>query len=298
MKRFRLVSIMATTVIAVGLMTDVSVAAASSVSLCVPTTSGEAVKSGACGGGGTTVSLPASATDQETLISILPYIKFEAEGVAKKPTIQFSGVNVQIINGEGATATVNGEGNLVIGYNEHGEGVEQTGSHDLILGENQVFTSFGGIVAGLDNAITGHFASVTGGTTNEASGPWASVTGGYGNIANATGSSVNGGRSNTASNMDSWVGGGGENTASGELASVGGGGGNTAHGFESSVSGGVSNTAKGQTTSISGGDQNTAIGAYSWIGGGFENLVEAGGRWASIYGGKKEIASKEYEARP
>jgi Collagen triple helix repeat (20 copies) len=44
-----------------------------------------------------------SKTEQETLKSILPYIKFEDKGVDEKPTIQISGANVQIVNGEVST---------------------------------------------------------------------------------------------------------------------------------------------------------------------------------------------------
>ena len=43
-----------------------------------------------------------SKSEQETLNSILPYIKFEGKGVDEKPTIQISG-NVQILNGKVST---------------------------------------------------------------------------------------------------------------------------------------------------------------------------------------------------
>jgi hypothetical protein len=101
---------------------------AASVSMCVPTTPGQPLVSGACSGSGTTVALPASSADQQTLISILPYVRFVASGVGGLPTVQFTGANVQIVNGAGSTAKTNGAGNLVLGYDE-GAG-EQTGSHD------------------------------------------------------------------------------------------------------------------------------------------------------------------------
>ncbi len=44
-----------------------------------------------------------SKSEQETLNSILPYIKFEGKGVDEKPTIQISGANVQILNGKVST---------------------------------------------------------------------------------------------------------------------------------------------------------------------------------------------------
>ncbi len=96
-----------------------------------------------------------SAAELETLKGILPHIKFVASGIGGKPTVQFSGINVQIVSGSGSTAgAVNGEGNLVIGYDENTGGHAQTGSHDLILGEEQTFTSFGGVVAGFRNTIS------------------------------------------------------------------------------------------------------------------------------------------------
>lgn len=60
-----------------------------------------------------------SSDELATLKEILPYIKYVASGVAGKPTIQFSAVNVQVLSGAGSTkAAVNGEGNLVVGYDE------------------------------------------------------------------------------------------------------------------------------------------------------------------------------------
>jgi hypothetical protein len=44
-----------------------------------------------------------SKSEQETLKSILPYIKFEGKGVDEKPTIQISGANVQILDGKVST---------------------------------------------------------------------------------------------------------------------------------------------------------------------------------------------------
>ena len=45
-----------------------------------------------------------------------------------KPTIQISGANLQLVNGSGSTETLNGAGNLVIGYDEMPG--TQTGSHN------------------------------------------------------------------------------------------------------------------------------------------------------------------------
>lgn len=69
-----------------------------SVAFCVPSAAGHAVTSGACSSGGTTVTLPSSAADQQTLISILRHVSFSSSGVGGKPTIPFTGVNVQIVS--------------------------------------------------------------------------------------------------------------------------------------------------------------------------------------------------------
>jgi hypothetical protein len=85
---------------------------------------------------------------------------------------------VQVVSGAGKTnAAVNGLGNLVIGYDENEGKHAQTGSHDLVLGEEQTFTSFGGIVAGRFSTVSGEFASVLGGFKNTAEGKLSSVLG-------------------------------------------------------------------------------------------------------------------------
>jgi hypothetical protein len=161
-----------------------------------------------------------------------------ASGVAGQPTIQFSGVNVQIVNGKGKTASTNGAGNLMIGYDENGPTEEgskeeshlQTGSHNLIVGEQQTFTSYGGILGGYKNTITGPFASVTGGDNNVAGNERDSVSGGESNIADGIRSSISGGWGNHASGVGASISGGRENIASGAEAWIGGGTANVAAG--------------------------------------------------------------------
>ncbi len=97
-----------------------------------------------------------------------------------------SGVNLRIVNGMGQTATTNGLGNLLLGYNEsRGTFVpadDRTGSHNLVVGRMNNYLSYGGLVAGHFNEIAGPFATVTGGTVNTASGEAASVSGGSGRL--------------------------------------------------------------------------------------------------------------------
>ena len=192
--------------------------------------------------------------------------------------VVITGANLRIVNGLGQTASTNGLGNLIVGYNEPRLPVPEleflpsdirTGSHNIVVGELHNFTSFGGLVVGQLNEISGEFSSVSGGIGNTASGRSASVMGGLGNTASGEVASVSGGLANTASGEFSSVSGGSTNTASNNLTWVSGGIGNTATGANgASVSGGRFNTASGDGSSVSGGNSNTASGNFSSVGGG------------------------------
>jgi hypothetical protein len=57
-------------------------------------------------------------------------------------TALFTGVDVQIVNGEGTTDTTNGLGNLIVGYNSMLAGVidgTRDGSHNIILGDGHEY---------------------------------------------------------------------------------------------------------------------------------------------------------------
>ncbi len=227
--------------------------------------------------------------------------------------VLFTGCNVNVRSGSGATSgAVNGKGNLIIGYNENTGSHSRTGSHNLIVGSEQTFTSYGGLVAGQENSITGPWASVTGGRNNEASGYYASVTGGKNNQATNFYSSVTGGASNYATDYFATVSGGEGNLASGHYASISGGLNNQATNYHASVSGGSANHATGREASVSGGRfnyattddasvtggrGNTASGAYSSVSGGLNNST-AGFSYSSIGGGNGlvSLATKDWHA--
>jgi hypothetical protein len=59
-----------------------------------------------------------SSAEAKKLVEILPYIKFVEKEIDGKPTIQFSGANVQVLSSAGKEETPNGEGNLIVGYDE------------------------------------------------------------------------------------------------------------------------------------------------------------------------------------
>jgi len=243
--------------------------------------------------------------------------------VQGQDTIRFSGVNVQIVNGTGDTSgTVNGRGNLIVGYNELRSLPyvdDRSGSHNIVVGSYQNYPSSGGLVAGSWNTISapyasisggsgnvssGVYSSVSGGVGNTASGGWASVSGGIGNEASYYYASVSGGAGNTASGEWSSVSGGRYNTASGDYSFVGGGGGETeedgniAFARFSAVVGGGANIAGdpaltdhtvGEQSSVSGGHDNTASGQYASVGGGEHNTASA--TCASVTGGFINTAS-------
>jgi len=118
----------------------------------------------------------------------------------------FTGVNVHVRSGSGATdGTINGRGNLIVGYNEDTSPYEaRTGSHNLVLGDENEYISYGGLVAGYGNTISGPYTSVSGGKNNIASGIMSSVSGGYQNSASGGASSVSGGESRSVSGPSDW----------------------------------------------------------------------------------------------
>jgi len=214
-------------------------------------------------------------------------------------TITISGANLVINNGKGSTATTNGLGNLIIGYNElrplNPNGTNpnlRTGSHNLELGSRNNFSSYGGIVAGDTNSIRAAFASVAGGSGNAASGLAAMVSGGQGNLASGNFASVSGGYFNTANWKFASVSGGDYNIASGAASSVSGGGSNEARGDEASVSGGYLNFAGGLSAAVLGGQQNDATGEVAAVSGGQQNAADGFG--ASVSGGGGNFAGGDY----
>lgn len=180
-----------------------------------------------------------------------------------------TGANLHIVNGAGVTATENGRGNLIVGYNEMRTDPlflpnDRTGSHMVVVGSRNNYSSHGGVVVGNNNSTTGAFSSVSGGS---------------GNVASARSASVSGGVENSAAGDFSAVGGGARNMSSGPFSSISGGEGNLADGSHSSITGGTANTAVGASSAISGGAENTASGESSSISGGLRRVATALNSW-------------------
>jgi hypothetical protein len=92
---------------------------------------------------------------------------------------------VHVRSGSGSTSgTPNGTGNLIIGYNEDSilpTGKNRSGSHNLVVGSEHTFSSYGGLIAGYWNTVSAEHGSVSGGFANTVSALRGSVLGGFGN---------------------------------------------------------------------------------------------------------------------
>ena len=224
----------------------------------------------------------------------------------------FSGVNLHINNGAGAVNngdpfTINGLGNLVVGYDEPisirgascslGIYVNQTicennnevwsethksGSHNIILGPYHNYSRYSGLITGKTNIVAGDY-SMVGGISNTANNQFASVIGGEGNTVNGLAGSAFGGAFNSVFGETNSTLGGTENTVYGQYSTITGGSENYVEGESSSISGGLNNRADANFISISGGRNNIASGEASSISGGNGGIAD--GTDSSISGG-------------
>ena len=155
------------------------------------------------------------------------------------PTALFRGVNVQIVNGTGDTQTVNGTGNLIVGYNRPNAsgfvcsiGITESasaclanggvwaqshkgGSHNIVGGDFNNYSSWGGLVLGLENTLSAPYTEILGGARNRAEASFASIAGGSYNTASGIYSGVSAGFDNHATGAFAAVAGGAQRTAPG-----------------------------------------------------------------------------------
>ncbi|MEL6349492.1 MAG: hypothetical protein AAFV53_40690 [Myxococcota bacterium] len=233
--------------------------------------------------------LTSSDVAVDDLSDLLGYLSVDTEN----NMVMFSGANVYIQSGEGSTddncdfydestetygspcdAELTGLGNLIIGYNEDYSGTrDRSGSHNLVIGADHSYASYGGMVVGFQNTISAQYASVSAGRENTASADFSVVHGGAGNTARSSYSAVNGGSDNVAWGSLAVVNGGAYNTAMNDYAVVSGGYENTAEGYASAVLGGYQNRAEGTVSAVSGGYQNAATGDFSTVYAGSSNTA-------------------------
>jgi hypothetical protein len=124
-------------------------------------------------------------------IALSQYIKVEKDIPGMYgPHILITGANVHVRSGSGATdnnaAPFTGLGNLIIGYNENTIPtpiLSRNGSHNLVGGSLNSFSSYGAVVFGAGNSSNGAYASVLSGTGNKAVGNKSAVYGGMNQTA-------------------------------------------------------------------------------------------------------------------
>lgn len=138
------------------------------------------------------------APDAALIIQQLEARVKELENILKNVTrrgndIVLSGVNLVVNNGSGTVGRTNGTGNIVVGYDEPG-----SGSHNVLVGSKNRCSSFGSIVSGAGNTVSGSYSAVVGGQNNVASGGSSTVLGGRNNVSSGDYSSIMGGSDNKA----------------------------------------------------------------------------------------------------
>lgn len=247
----------------------------------------EAVEATAEANAGAVASLDArTATNEEGLAELqdrLVHVRREGN------ELWIEGANLRVANGLAETATENGLGNLVIGYDESRNGGDlRTASHSLVIGPEHDRTGWGVLVAGRRNAALGAHATAAGGSGNVASGVESAVLGGQGNEAGGDQSAVSGGFGGEASGRHSVTVGGQNGSAEGDTSVVVGGRSNAATGTSAAVLGGDGNRAEGNRSAVAGGTGNTAAALYSAVSGGTGN--SAGGTAATVGGGQGRSA--------
>lgn len=225
-----------------------------------------------------------STLENSNVMDLEPYISVGTD-ISNFSAVFISGVNLYIRNGTGRTTdgAVNGLGNLIVGYNElRGSGDVRSGSHNIVIGRENNYSSYGGLVAGYNNTTSNNYASVLGGRYNRATGAYASVSGGRSNIAEGDYSSVSGG---------------GYNMAVGAYSSVNGGSRNGAFADDSSILGGRFNYTGDVSWDPNNGnavfDGDHGVGAYSTVSAGLRNRAKA--LYSSITGGSSLTVTANYD---
>jgi len=143
----------------------------------------------------------------DDLVALDDYLEVDDEEV------RFVGANVYIQSGSGVThddgPPTLGLGNLTIGYDDE-PGLDRSGSHNIVLGGSHNYSSYGGLIGGYGNTVSGAYA-VAFGANNFAGGQQAVILGGIDNEAPGSQSVVVGGTDNKADGHANTVVGGYDN---------------------------------------------------------------------------------------
>lgn len=181
-------------------------------------------------------ALVLSVRDLEEYVEALQaYVEIDETTDPTRPTVRVVGANLQIVSGSGSTnGEINGLGNLIVGYDEENQNGEfgfcdddqfgnqaacengggtwylslKSGSHNVVVGRGHSYASYGGVVVGNQNIISGAYSSVTGGRNNRTSGISANISGGLSNKSTGNNAAITGGEFNNANGAKSVVSGG------------------------------------------------------------------------------------------
>jgi hypothetical protein len=192
----------------------------------------------------TALQASVSALQHNSVQSIAPYVSvdFNVENGVKAPNITFHGANIHIVNGSGSTASTNGLGNLIIGYDESSTTAipasalaagDRGGSHNLVMGSGNKFTTWAssGIVNGDANLLNAREGVILTGNGNRITGnvgpgysQWGViVTGTNQQLFDGQGSAIVGGVNNDVENLFSVILGGNANKNDGIYSTLLGG---------------------------------------------------------------------------
>ena len=192
--------------------------------------------------------------------------------IDSRDTITFSGANIMLTNGTGDTATPNGKGNLFVGYNAYTD-EERTGSHNVVVGDNNHYFGTAGLVVGTQNRLGGHGSAILGGRHNLVTANGSVAIAGLNSEVEGDLSAALAGAYNAVPSVYGLALGGYNNDVMGDFAVVAGGQGNRASGDYSLAAGGAHNEASGETSVVSGGQDVIAEAAISV--GGLDELSDA-----------------------
>lgn len=215
--------------------------------------------------GFTQIPLRGLTPEEAKILSFLAYTEQPDGQGGLVPTIVLTGVNLQIVNGEGQTHAKNGAGNIVIGYNETGHplGDDRTGSHYLVFGRECNYSGAAGLVGGEQNIAEGAGSVILSGSANRIAENTVHcvIAAGGGNVITA---------STFATTSGAFIGSGSGNINTATSSAIVGGRENRAgEGSDIVIGGGQDNAAAGQASVVSGGVARQTGASGSWVGGMF-----------------------------
>lgn len=201
-------------------------------------------------------------TEQKAVLALLSVQNVNGCNGTTHQTLRVTGANFQVVNGLGTTSSLNGLGNIIVGYGSTtgtscGGLCDDTGSHNLILGTRNGFTSYSCILSGNGNTANGPHISILSGQCNYINGSYNSCLSGNNNITNANAACFISGTGNTINNS----------STAGTI--IGGESNIINQGTNGVITGGQNNLQEGDRAVISGGANRSVSspGSDDWVAG-------------------------------